>query len=172
MTDWTQHSIAELLRENAAILRELRRRRVVRSTNNPVADLAETLAKRAFSLKLAAGANKCFDGTCDDGKKWQVKGRRLTAENQNSGLSVIRNLNEAGFDYLLAIYFDETFAVQQALRIEHAAVVEHGRFSKQQAGYVVRKTAALLQDARCVDVTPTVKRAARALTRRGAGIAD
>ena len=88
-----------------------------------------------------------------------MKGRRPTAENSNTGLSVIRNLADAGFDYVLAIYFDEDFAVRAAYRIEHAAVVAHAGYSKQRGGHVLSLKQALLNDPRCVDVTQVLRRA-------------
>lgn len=160
MTDWSRQTTGELLAAYAAIMRELRARRAIRSTNNPVADLAEGLAELAFGLELAGGSTKSYDGICSASKKWQVKGRRLTAENPNTGLSVIRNLDEARFHYLLAIYFEEDFSVRSAYRVDHAAVQEHAGYSKQQDGYVLKLKQALLDDTRCVDVTAEVRRAA------------
>lgn len=157
MSDLLKSSTSDLLKAYAAILRELRARGVVRSTNNPVADLAEKLAEHAFGLSLACGSNKGYDGMCAEGKRWQVKGRRLTPENQKTGLSVIRNLSEQRFDYVLAIYFEEDFSVKTAYRIDHAAVVAHASYSKQQGGCVLSLKQALLADSRCVDVTQIVR---------------
>jgi len=79
MIDWSRQTTGELLAAYAAIMRELRTRRAIRSTNNPVADLAEGLAELAFGLELAGGSTKSYDGICSAGKRWQVKGRRLAA---------------------------------------------------------------------------------------------
>jgi hypothetical protein len=163
MVSLHNHSTSELLKTYAAILRELRKRRVVRSTNNPVADLAEKLAEHAFGLRLAWGSTKSYDGICIEGRRWQVKGRRLTPENQNTVLSVIRNLPEQGFDYVLAIYFEEDFSVRAAYRIDHAAVAAHASYSKQQGGCVLSLKQSLLADSRCVDVTQTVQLAEQTL---------
>jgi len=144
-------------------MRELRARGTIRSSNNPVADFAEALAERAFGLRLAGGSTKSYDGTCLAGKKWQMKGRRMTAENPTTGLSVIRNLEEVRFDYVLAIYFEEDFSVRAAYRVDHAAAQEHASYSKQQGGHVLTLKQALLADSRCMDVTPDVRRAEREL---------
>jgi len=164
MIDWSGQTTGELLAAYAAIMRELRTRRAIRSTNNPVADLAEGLAELAFGLELAGDSTKSYDGICSAGKRWQVKGRRLTAENPNTGLSVIRNLAEVRFHYLLAIYFEEDFSVRAAYRVDHAAVQEHAGYSKQQGGHVLRLKQALLADTRCVEVTADVRRAAAGWT--------
>ena len=144
MTDWSRQTIGELLVAYAAIMRELRARGTVRSTNNPVADLAEGLAELAFGIKLAGGSTKSYDGICSAGKRWQVKGRRLTAENPNTGLSVIRNLDEARFHYLLAIYFEEDFSVRSAYRVLERA-------ARPEVWIELRAEADALADAERVD---------------------
>ncbi len=100
---------------------------------------------------------------CAEGKRWQVKGRRLTPENQSTGLGVIRNLPEQQFDYVLAIYFEEDFSVRAAYRIDHAAVVVHASYSNQQGGHVLSLKQSLLTDSRCADVTQIVRLAEQSL---------
>jgi len=52
---------SELLALYVAVLKELRRRKVVRSTNNPVADYAEFLLSGVMGLKLAAKSTTGYD---------------------------------------------------------------------------------------------------------------
>lgn len=163
MTDWSGKSTAELLTAYVAIMRELRTRGLVRSTNNPVADLAEALAQRAFKLELAIGSTKGYDAKSADGKKWQIKGRRLTKENSNTGMGVIRNLDDMTFDFLLGIYFNEDFSIREAYRVEHAAVAEYADTSKAQGGRVLRVKEALKTDPRCLDVTTQIRDAMQTL---------
>src|SRR2546427_1178943 len=113
MKDLRRLSSRALLRMYATVMRELRERKVVRSTNNPVADLAELLASRAFNLKLETKSTAGFDGVARDGTRYQIKGRRRTPENRSTQLSVIRNLDGNRFKYLLAIVFDEDFNVDR-----------------------------------------------------------
>src|SRR3989344_1397281 len=63
------------------ILRELRRREVVRTSNSPTGDYAELLACKKFNLKPAPNSTKSYDATDNKGKRYQIKSRRLTAEN-------------------------------------------------------------------------------------------
>ncbi len=65
----------------ADVMEELRRRDVVRSSNNPVADYTEWLVARSLSLKLRPGSSTGFDAEDKDGKRYEIKGRRLTEHN-------------------------------------------------------------------------------------------
>ena len=146
-----------LLRTFAAVLRELRRRGVVRSYNNPVAEMAEWLGAQAFGLQLARNSSKGHDAVDASGKRYQIKSRRVTARNRSTQLGVLRDLDTAQFDYLLAIYFSEDFEVTGAYLIEHSAVSQHALFSKAQRGHILHAKSVLLADPRCVDVTARCK---------------
>lgn len=142
----------ELLKIYGLIMRELRNRGVIRSTNNPVSDIAEWLGAKALGLSLATNSAKSYDATTSEGIRYQIKGRRITRENRSTQLSVVRNLGEGGFDFLLALYFDEDFALTRALRLTHAAVVRHSLWSGQQKGHVLTAKRSLLLDPECEDV--------------------
>src|SRR5712671_1175595 len=73
-------STSNLLQLSAGVIDELRRRGVIRTTNNPVADYAELLAARAFGLVLAGRSEAGYDATDAAGNRYQVKARRLTAQ--------------------------------------------------------------------------------------------
>ncbi len=122
---------AELLRLHAAATDELRRRGVVRSSNNPVGDLSEFLFCKAFGWEMAPKSAKAADAVCRDGKLYQVKGRRITAYNPSRQLGVIRELDEANFDVLAAVLFAEDYAVLRAAIIPHAAVLAGATFIKR-----------------------------------------
>ena len=151
----------ELLRLYAAIMRELRHRKVIRSTNNPVGDLAELLASRAFKLTLETKSTAGFDGVGRDGTRYQIKGRRRTPENRSTQLSAIRNLAGNKFKYLLAVLFDEEFKVERALRIHREAVRRHARFNEHVNGHILTLKGAVLQDKMVEDVTTRLRAAAR-----------
>jgi hypothetical protein len=73
----------DLLGLYATIVEELYERRIVRSTNNPVADYGEYLTARAFGLALVANANIGFDAIGEDDLRYQVKARRMTVRNSS-----------------------------------------------------------------------------------------
>ncbi|NYT30534.1 hypothetical protein [Rhizobium sp. WYCCWR 11128] len=105
MGDEFEHrSTAELLTMHAAIMEELRSRRVLRSANNPTGDLAEHLFCAAFGWHQVANSVKGYDATGDNGLRYQIKGRRNHRRNKSRQLSAIRDLD--GFDVLAVVLFD------------------------------------------------------------------
>lgn len=127
-----RHSLAvesapALLALYSAIVEELHRRGVVRSTNNPVGDYAEYLTARAFGLSLVGNSSIGYDAISRDGIRYQVKSRRLTARNRSRQLSFFRGFQLPGdpFDLLVAVLFNEDFTVQRAALVPVAVVREH-----------------------------------------------
>jgi hypothetical protein len=111
MIDLQAISTQEILKLHVNMLAELRRRDVVRGANNPVGDYAEMLFARAFGWsllgKVAAGADACDS----EGKRYQVKCRRLATPKGVRSLGFIRRLPEQPFDYLAAVLLDNEFNV-------------------------------------------------------------
>lgn len=102
----------ELLGRFSAILVELKRRGVVRSRNNPVADLAESLVASVFGGVLARGSEPNYDVLVREGGRdirYQVKARRLSADNSSRQLGALRGMDEKRFDYLVGILFADDF---------------------------------------------------------------
>ncbi|AZK59093.1 hypothetical protein [Candidatus Desulforudis audaxviator] len=69
VNDLSKLKTSELLVLYSEIIEELRRRKAVRSNNNPVADYAENLAVKALSLKRAPLSTKGFDAKDKEGHK-------------------------------------------------------------------------------------------------------
>src|SRR5690242_5812454 len=107
MTELTVESLSteELFQYFVLILDELRSRKIIRTSNNPIADYAEWLVANKLNLKLAINSQPGFDAVGDDGIRYQVKCRRLTTQNKSKQLSVIRNLEANKFDYLIGGLF-------------------------------------------------------------------
>ena len=131
----------QLLRLYSEVLRALREKKVVRSSNNPAADRAEDLSCRRFNLKLASKSTKGYDAI-GRGKKYQIKSRRLTKENPSKLLGAIRNIHQANLDYLIAYVFNEDFTVRQIFKIPKKALLRLIKtkvvgYSKAQHGHVV-----------------------------------
>ena len=97
-------------------------RGVLRSENNPTGDLAEHLFCAAYGWKRYPNSEKALDATDKDGKRYQIKGRRLTGRNPSRQLSAIRDLD--GFDVLAAVLFDGVYRVVRAALIP-VGVVRH-----------------------------------------------
>jgi hypothetical protein len=123
---------AELLKSYGALLDELRRRGIVRSSNNPLSDYAELLFCTAFGWRRtdnsAAGHDAVDEST---GATYQIKARRLTAHNTSRQLSAIRNIEAKPFDFLAGVLVDAEFQVVRAAVVplavvrERSARVEH-----------------------------------------------
>ena len=116
------YSTQELLALFSKVLSELRRRGTIRSTNNPVADYAEYLVARALSLTLAQKSTTGYDAVDASGRRYEIKGRRLTKDNKSRQLSAIRGLDHQHFSYLAGVLFNEDFSVHRACLIPYEIV--------------------------------------------------
>lgn len=119
-----------LLRLFAETLEELRRRKIVRSSNNPVADYAERIAAHALRLQLIGKSGAGHDGEDASGGRYQIKGRRVTPHNDSRQLSFMRNLDARPFDYLVGIIFDAEFRIHRACVVPFDVVQKRAAFSK------------------------------------------
>ena len=120
----------ELLAMHADITEELRRRGIVRSSNNPTADVAELLFCRAFEWRQAGNSNRAADATCAEGKLYQIKARRMTAPKTSRELGALRNLPAGGFHFLAAVLFESNYTVRRAAIIPHGLVLKHSAYDK------------------------------------------
>lgn len=161
--EWDDMDPRELLATYSGVMRALRKQGVVRSSNNPVADLAEAIGCKAFDLTIADKSAKGYDGVCGKGKRWQIKSRRQTRDNPSSQLGVLRDLESRHFDYVLAICLDEHFAIRSAYKIPHEAVASHAKFRAHQRGHILHLNAAVRADKRVENVTSIVAAAAKSL---------
>ncbi len=128
-TNLRRTSTKRLLREWAAIMRELRRREEIRSENNPTGDLAEALVATHYGVELEPNSTSGYDLRLIDGTRVQVKGRRRTLRSKPSHYGAIRNLDKDPFDDLVAVLFDEDFEVESCYRLPIALVRNLSRYS-------------------------------------------
>jgi uncharacterized protein DUF6998 len=119
-----RRSTARLLREWAAIMRELRRRGEIRSENNPTGDLAEALVASHYRVDLEPNSTAGYDLCLPNGKRIQVKGRRRTLRSNPSHYGALRNLDEDPFDDLVVVLLDEDFHVESCHRMSIDVVRE------------------------------------------------
>lgn len=140
----------ELLSLYSLLIEELRKRGLVRSSNNPVADYAEYIAARKFGLKLETGSTKGFDAKDKKGLRYQIKSRRPTEHNKSLQLGVIRNLKNKPFDFLIAIIFNKDFSASEIYKIPFNLIKKYSRFSAHQNGHILILQGKILQDPRVV----------------------
>jgi hypothetical protein len=125
---YTKLTSIDLLKLHAEIGEELRARGILRSSNNPTGDLAEHIFCKAFGWTRFGNANASVDAIDVDGRRYQIKARRLTRHNGSRQLSALRELSEGHFDYLAGVLFSEDYLVLRAAVIPHGVVFERATF--------------------------------------------
>lgn len=146
-------SIIGLLRNHSAILDELKRRKVVRTKNNPVGGYTEWLVSKKFKLKLEPNSKIGYDATDRRGIKYEIKGRMVTPDNPSTQLSVIRGLKLKHFEYLIGVIFDENYNVMYAAQMPHKLVAKYSTFRKSVNGNIMHLPKSIFEDKRVKDIT-------------------
>jgi hypothetical protein len=134
--DFTALTETELLQTHARVIDELLRRGVVRTGNNPIGDYTEWLVCDRLGLVLQPNSRASYDGLDQDGIRYQIKGRRSKRTTGNVQLSVIRNLEQNAFDYLIAVVFNPDYTIRFAAKIPRAVVAEFAAYRKHVNGHV------------------------------------
>jgi hypothetical protein len=137
---------AELLALWSRVMAELKRRGLVRTANNPVADYAEHLVAKHLGLTLQDNNHAAYDAIAPDGTRYQIKGRRMTRHRSSRQLGVIRNLDQHGFDVLAIVLFESTFAVVGIWTVPYDVVREHAVYKSHVNGHVLHARSSLLND--------------------------
>lgn len=138
----------ELLKLQAAIIRELRERGIVRTQNNPLGDYTEWLVAKVLGLELQSNSQAGYDALTSDGIRIQIKGRRVTATNNSRQLSAIRNYEAKDFDELVAVIFDDDYDVIEALRIPHEVIGDYASYRPHVNAHILLLKGKILSDSR------------------------
>jgi len=147
MIDLKNSESGDLLQLYSRLMEELRKRKLIRSSNNPVSDYAEKIVCEKFKLSIQKKSSKGYDAIDEkSGVKYQIKARRVTSHNKSRQLGVIRNLDQKLFDYLIAVIFDESFMPIEIWRIPREAVQKYARYSEHQNGHILILTGKVLED--------------------------
>jgi hypothetical protein len=141
--DLSTRTIGELLAWSRAILRELRRRGVVRSGNAPAGDYAELLVQRATNGELAPNSQPSWDVLTSDGERLQVKARLVT-DPEARGERQLSAFRSWDFDASLIVLFDDDFRVWRAARIPVDELRADARFVEHVRGYRIFATDSFL----------------------------
>lgn len=156
--EFEKETVQSLLKAYAEILRELRKRNLIRSTNNPVADIAETLVAIALKLELVGGSTTGHDAISTmNGLRYEVKGRRVTTENKSRQLSFIRGLDKDHFDFLVGVLFDEDFEILKACIIPRATVRRLAKYVKHVNGWRLILADSVWNEAGVEDMSETLR---------------
>lgn len=154
---------AGLLRLFSDVMKELRRRGVVRSSNNPTADYAEYLVCGALKLEQATKSTRGYDAVDSTGQRYEVKSRRLTLQNQSRQLSVIRGLDEKHFHHLAGVLFNEDFSVRRACLVPWEQVNQAATYREHVNGWILHLRDSLWEEPVVIDITKRLRAAARDL---------
>ena len=146
-----------LLRTYCEVLKELRLRNLIRSTNNPVADIAETIVALALKLKLVSGSTAGHDAIDSTGIRYEIKGRRITRENKSRQLSFIRGLDKDRFDFLVGVLFDEDFQILRACIIPRSTVHNLARYVEHVNGWRLILADSVWEKAGVKDMTEALR---------------
>lgn len=136
----------ELLRLHGAAINELRRRKVVRTQNNPVGDYTEWLVSRALDLKLEGNSAIGYDAINERGIRYQIKGRRLAQKNHACQLSAIRNLHDKLFHFLAVVVYDTNYDIIHAVLMPHATVCKYATYREHVNAHILHINCNILND--------------------------
>ncbi len=145
MTNLTDQEVFGLW---AATMRELTRRELIRSANNPTGDYGEVVAAKRLGLRLVGNSTASYDAVDQDGTRYQIKARRLQDYKTSRRLSAIRNLDQGGFDHLIAVLFDGDFRLKEMWRLPIDLVREHAVYQKHTNAHILHARGPVLADPR------------------------
>jgi len=146
-------NVAELLAAYADMMRELRLRGVVRTSNNPVGDYAELLFCNAFGWERKENKSyKAIDAVHHE-QTYQIKSRRLTAENPSPQSGIMRDSDKQPFDFLSAVVFHEDFSLLRAVIVPSAVYMKRRQYNKANKGWFLMIGADILHEPGVQDVT-------------------
>lgn len=148
--------VRKLLELHGDILDELRGRGVLRTANGPTGDYAEWLFARAFGWTLSGNSQPGYDAE-GNGKRYQIKGRRLATPKSAPQLSPIRNLDADRFDAVAAVLFDTRYQVIRAVIVPRATVIDAARYRQHTNSWTLILTPALCLADGVMDVTMRLK---------------
>jgi hypothetical protein len=147
---------AQLFSTYRSILRELRKREVIRTTNAPTGDYAEFLVARLLGVKLAPNSEKSWDVRAQDGKTLQVKSR-VVANPRAADERQLSPFRSFGFDEVVIVLFNDNYGVWRAVRLPVAVVEERSAYRSHVNGHVLFAKDQLLDDPLATDITSELK---------------
>ena len=154
-------SETELLQTHSGVITELRRRDVVKTENNPIGDYTEWLVCNRLMLQGQGSSKEAFDAIDAQGIRYQIKGRRSSANSVQ--FSTIRNLQQHGFDFVIAIIFDEDYSVRLAVKIAYNAVPKLARYQAHVNGHNLILTSKAVEEDGIEDISHLISRPTRGM---------
>lgn len=138
LPDVARLSVKHLLMMEASVVKELRRRDLVRTNNKPLGDIAEYVVWLARggvlepnSTKSHDITTKSHDITTESGQRIQVKAMANRAAGAGARFSPFRS---AGYHTAVFLVFDSAFEIVEAFEVEADQIEERVRFVPHVAG--------------------------------------
>jgi hypothetical protein len=125
-------------------MRELRRRGVVRTANNPIGDIAEELVAAHYGGQRASFSNAGWDVATTDGQRLEVKAIRLAEVKTRSNLSPIPR--SSTYTSVIVVVFDTDLRVTEALRVPRETVERRYRPRTLDGARIIRFGRGLRED--------------------------
>ena len=114
----------ELLLLYRSIGEEFRSRKVCRTSNHPVGELAEHLFSDAYGWRLEPNSKAGFDATDPDLGNIQIKARFLRKTTDSRQAGEFRNLTEGKFDWFAGLVFSPDGEIDLAFLAPFTAVYD------------------------------------------------
>lgn len=145
------------MQNHADILLELKRRKIIRTANNPLGDLAEHLFCKAFGWRQEGNSKSGYDALDAKNCRYQIKSRRIHQANKSRQLSAMRNLDQQPFDMLAVIIFEESYTIRHAAIIPYALVMEVASYRTHVNGWLFHARDALFERDDVRSVKPEIE---------------
>lgn len=161
-TAWSNKTVAQLLRDYAHTLTELKERGVIRSNNAPAGDYAEWLCAKALNGTIADNrAEKAFDITLDSGETVQVKARVVSDPPTHSQIQT-SPFRHWDFDHAALVLLRATdYLVHRAVLIPAESAQRLAYRVDYINGWKLRMTNEVLDDPTATDITENLRDAAK-----------
>jgi|SRR6266404_1588436 len=155
--NWSELSDAEMLSTYADLMEQLRSRGICRSSNNPVADYTEGLVAAKLNLELRGNSASGYDAVDAAGKRYQIKGRRLTPHNPSTQLSALRNLNDRPFDVLVAVIYNVDVTLAYGGIVPHSLVLGNSVYRERVNAHIFIMRRSVLTLPGVVDISKQLR---------------
>ncbi len=132
--DPTARTTGDLLRDWTAVMRELRRRDVIRTNNNPVGDIAEAIVHGHYGGVRESLSKRGYDVIAPGGERIQVKAARNTPTTKRTNLSPIRDRE---YDSVVAVVFDEEFQITEVMKLTREVTEDIATYKPHINGHVL-----------------------------------
>lgn len=135
MKEFRAMTEVELLQAHSAVIDELISRDVVKTRNNPIGDYTEWLVCKQLELRVQGNSQAAYDAIDREGVRYQIKGRYDSGNSVQ--LSAIRNLDQHGFDFLIALVFNKDYSIRWAVKISHEVVGNLAKYRSHQNAHIL-----------------------------------